>query len=95
MICIFLPRILSVPENHWRLARMTGMTPRDQFRYIEWPAIRAMITPMMVLVFLFCFSSFSLVLMLQRWKWRFMPLSVSHMIFIWRSCSPRCRLLLR
>ena len=64
MICIFLPRILSVPENHWRLARMTGMTPRDQFRYIEWPAIRAMITPMMVLVFLFCFSSFSLVLML-------------------------------
>ena len=64
MIRIFLPRILSVPENHWRLARMTGMTPRDQFRYIEWPAIRAMIMPMMVLVFLFCFSSFSLVLML-------------------------------
>ena len=64
MIRIFLPRILSVPENHWRLARMTGMTPRDQFRYIEWPAIRAMIIPMMVLVFLFCFSSFSLVLML-------------------------------
>lgn len=64
MIRIFLPRILSVPENHWRLARMTGMTPRDQFRYIEWPAIRAMIIPMMVLVFLFCFSSFSQVLML-------------------------------
>ena len=64
MIRIFLPRILSVPENHWRLARMTGMTPRDQFRYIEWPAIKAMIIPMMVLVFLFCFSSFSLVLML-------------------------------
>lgn len=64
MIRVFLPRILSVPETHWRLARMTGMTARDQFRFIEWPAIKPIILPMMILVFLFCFSSFSLVLML-------------------------------
>ena len=64
IIRILLPRLLSVPETHWRLARMTGMTARDQFRFIEWPSIKAMILPMMVLVFLFCFSSFALVLML-------------------------------
>lgn len=64
MIRIFLPRLLSVPYNHWRLARMSGMSARDQLRFIEWPAIKPMILPMMVLVFLFCFSSFSLVLML-------------------------------
>lgn len=64
MIRVFLPRLLSVPDNHWKLARMMGMTPWQQFRWIEWPALKPMALPMMGLVFLFCFSSFALVLML-------------------------------
>ena len=64
MIKIFLPRILSVPDNRWRLARLTGMNAFDQFRLIEWPTIRRMVAPILVLVFMFCFSSFALVLML-------------------------------
>ncbi len=64
MIRVFLPRLLSVPDNHWRLARMVGMTPLQQFRWLEWPALKSMVLPMMGLVFLFCFSSFALVLML-------------------------------
>lgn len=64
MIRVFLPRLLSVPDNHWRLARMMGMTPFQQFHWIEWPAIKPMALPLMGLVFLFCFSSFALVLML-------------------------------
>ena len=64
MIRVFLPRLLSMPDNHWRLARMMGMTPFQQFRWVEWPALRPMALPLMGLVFLFCFSSFALVLML-------------------------------
>jgi thiamine transport system permease protein len=64
MIRVFLPRLLSVPDNHWRLARMLGMTPLQQFRWVEWPALRPMVLPLIGLVFLFCFSSFALVLML-------------------------------
>ena len=64
MIRVFLPRILSVPDTHWRLARMMGMTPFQQCRWIEYPAMKPLILPMVGLVFLFCFSSFALVLML-------------------------------
>ena len=64
MIRVFLPRILSVPDTHWRLARMMGMTAWQQGRWIEFPAMKPLILPMVGLVFLFCFSSFSLVLML-------------------------------
>ena len=64
MIRVFLPRILSVPDTHWRLARMMGMTAWQQWRWIECPAIKPLILPMVGLVFLFCFSSFALVLML-------------------------------
>ena len=64
MIRVFLPRILSVPDTHWRLARMMGMTAWQQWRWIECPAMKPLILPMVGLVFLFCFSSFALVLML-------------------------------
>ena len=64
MIRVFLPRILSVTDTHWRLARMMGMTAWQQGRWIEFPAMKPLILPMVGLVFLFCFSSFSLVLML-------------------------------
>ena len=64
MIRVFLPRILSVPDTHWRLARMMGMTAWQQGRWIEFSAMKPLILPMVGLVFLFCFSSFSLVLML-------------------------------
>ena len=64
MIRVFLPQILSVSENHWRLARSLGMGGWAQARFIEWAAIRSLIAPMLVLVFLLCFSSFALVLML-------------------------------
>ena len=64
MVRVFVPQILSVAENHWRVARSLGMHSWGQARFIEWVAIRSLIVPMLVLVFLLCFSSFALVLML-------------------------------
>ena len=62
-------RVLSgalggIPQAQWRLAAQWGLSDRDRFRQIEWPALKRVIPGLLALVFLLCFTSFSLVLML-------------------------------
>src|SRR5512138_477224 len=61
---ILLQAIEAVPPETWRVASQFGLTSRDIFRLIEWPALRAVLPGAAGLVFMLCFTSFAVVLTL-------------------------------
>ena len=61
---VMMPLLQAVPETKWRLCAHLGMTSRQRFFHVEWPAIRGVIPGLSSLIFLLCFTSFALVLML-------------------------------
>jgi thiamine transport system permease protein len=61
---LFLTALDAVPNDQWRLAAQLGLTPATRFRLLEWPAMKAAIPGVVLIVFLLCASSFTLVLTL-------------------------------
>jgi thiamine transport system permease protein len=64
MARIFHAALIGIPDGRWRLAAQLGMSGREVWRFVEWPAIRRVLPGACGLVFLLCFTSFALVLML-------------------------------
>lgn len=54
----------SVPAEGWKLAGQLSLSPSATFRFLEWPALRAVLPGAAALVFMLCFTSFTLVLVL-------------------------------
>lgn len=61
---ILLQAIETVPPETWRIASQYGVSSRDIFRLIEWPAMRTVLPGAAGLVFMLCFTSFAVVLTL-------------------------------
>lgn len=61
---ILLQAVEAVPPETWRVASQFGLTSRDLFRLIEWPAMRTVLPGAAGLVFMLCFTSFAVVLTL-------------------------------
>ncbi|MBZ6078527.1 ABC transporter permease subunit [Microvirga puerhi] len=53
-----------VPAEQWRLATSLGFSSGQIFRHLDWPALRADLPGLAILVFLLCFKSFAIVLAL-------------------------------
>jgi thiamine transport system permease protein len=61
---LFLTALDSIPADQWRNARQLDLPPVALFRLIEWPALRAALPGVALMVFLLCATSFTLVLIL-------------------------------
>ncbi|MDP5348569.1 MAG: thiamine/thiamine pyrophosphate ABC transporter permease ThiP, partial [Paracoccaceae bacterium] len=54
----------GIPAERFRLAASLGCQPRDVFRLLEWPMLRATLPGAMLLIFAICLSSFAVALTL-------------------------------
>jgi thiamine transport system permease protein len=54
----------AIPAEQFRLAAQLGFRPRDSFRHLEWPMLRAVLPGAFLLVFLLCMTSFAVALTL-------------------------------
>ena len=61
---LFLPVWNTIPQQHWRLSSQLGMNNWQQWKHIEWPALRESLPSIAVLVFMLCLTSFAVVLTL-------------------------------
>ena len=61
---LLLPHWQAIPRYHWQLADQLGMTARQRWRHLEWPALREGLPGVMLLVFMLCLTSFAVVLTL-------------------------------
>jgi thiamine transport system permease protein len=61
---LFLESLDAIPADHRRLEAQLGMKSWSAFRLIEWPAIRAALPGVAMLIFMLCITSFTIVLML-------------------------------
>lgn len=55
---------LAIPAERFRLAAALGMGPRDVFRRLEWPMLRAVAPGALLVIFLVCTTSFAVALTL-------------------------------
>jgi len=61
---LLLPTWNSVPQQHWRIGSQLGMSNWQQWKHIEWPALRESLPSVSVLIFMLCMTSFAVVLTL-------------------------------
>ncbi|MFI8415158.1 thiamine/thiamine pyrophosphate ABC transporter permease ThiP [Serratia sp. NPDC078593] len=61
---LLLQALENVPVEQRQLAAQLGMNGWQQFRFVEWPALRRQILPSGALIFMLCFASFATVLSL-------------------------------
>ncbi len=61
---LLLPVWFSIPHPHWRLSEQLDMNSWQQWRFLEWPAIRESLPGVALLVFMLCLTSFAVVLTL-------------------------------
>ncbi len=61
---ILLQSLNSIPDSSWKLAAQLGMNSSQQFRLLEWPAIRQNMAGLLLLIFSLCFTSFAIVMTL-------------------------------
>ena len=61
---LFLNGLSDIPSYQWRLATLYGFGAKQNFRLVEWPALRGLIPGAAGIVFLLCFTSFAIVLSL-------------------------------
>ncbi|WP_425051209.1 thiamine/thiamine pyrophosphate ABC transporter permease ThiP [Psychromarinibacter sp. S121] len=55
---------LAIPAERFRLAASLGMGPREVFRRLEWPMLRAVVPGAFLVIFLVCTTSFAVALTL-------------------------------
>ncbi|AGO53609.1 thiamine/thiamine pyrophosphate ABC transporter permease ThiP [Serratia plymuthica] len=61
---LLLQALENIPVEQRQLAAQLGMNGWQQFRFVEWPALRRQILPSGALIFMLCFASFATVLSL-------------------------------
>ncbi len=61
---LLLPVWNNIPQQYWRIGAQFGMTNWQQWRHIEWPALRETLPGVSVLIFMLCMTSFAVVLTL-------------------------------
>ncbi|MBO6724173.1 MAG: thiamine/thiamine pyrophosphate ABC transporter permease [Rhizobiaceae bacterium] len=61
---MFLEAFNAIPADHRRLEAQLGMSSWSAWRLIEWPAVRAALPGVAMLVFMLCVTSFTIVLLL-------------------------------
>ncbi len=61
---LLLPVWFAIPEQHWRLGQQLHLTQFQQWRYLEWPALRESLPGVCLLIFMLCLTSFAVVLTL-------------------------------
>ncbi|MDQ2089882.1 thiamine/thiamine pyrophosphate ABC transporter permease ThiP [Marimonas arenosa] len=54
----------GIPAERFRLAASLGMRPRQVFRVLEWPMLRAVLPGAVMVIFALCLSSFAVALIL-------------------------------
>jgi len=61
---VLLQSLDNIPHEQWRLSTQLRMPGFAQFKYIEWPAMRAPLIGVFMLIFTLCFTSFTIVMTL-------------------------------
>ena len=61
---LFLPTWNTIPQQHWRMAAQLRFSSWQQWKHIEWPALRENIPSVSLLIFMLCLTSFAVVLTL-------------------------------
>ena len=61
---LLLPVWQSIPDHHWQLGDQLGLSQWQQWKYLEWPALRESLPGVALLVFMLCLTSFAVVLTL-------------------------------
>ncbi|MEZ5534246.1 MAG: thiamine/thiamine pyrophosphate ABC transporter permease ThiP [Thiolinea sp.] len=57
-------QLQGIPDSSWRLAAQLKLSRRQQFQFIEWPALRGRLLVLAGFIFVLCFNSFAVVLAL-------------------------------
>jgi thiamine transport system permease protein len=61
---LLLPVWQSIPAHHWQMSDALGLSAWQQWKYLEWPALRESLPGIALLVFMLCLTSFAVVLTL-------------------------------
>ncbi|PLR38484.1 thiamine/thiamine pyrophosphate ABC transporter permease ThiP [Chimaeribacter coloradensis] len=61
---LLLQSLENIPVEQRQLAAQLGMNGWQQWRFVEWPALRRQLLPAAALIFMLCFASFATVLSL-------------------------------
>ncbi len=61
---LFLNGLSDIPAYQWKLSTLLGFNSTQNFRLVEWPALRGVVPGAAGIVFLLCFTSFAIVLAL-------------------------------
>lgn len=61
---LFIPTWNTIPQQHWRMASQLQFTSWQQWKHIEWPALRENLPSVSFLIFMLCLTSFAVVLTL-------------------------------
>jgi thiamine transport system permease protein len=61
---LLLPTWNNVPQQHWRISSQLGMNSWQQWKHIEWSALRESLPSVSTLIFMLCLTSFAVVLTL-------------------------------
>lgn len=61
---LLLPVWSAVPQQYWQMSSQLGMSNWQQWKHIEWPALRESLPSVAVLIFMLCLTSFAVVLTL-------------------------------
>ncbi len=61
---LMLPVWSAVPSQHWRISSQLEMNNWQQWKHIEWPALRESLPGISLLIFMLCMTSFAVVLTL-------------------------------
>ena len=63
-IRLLLPAWSSIPAPYWHLSQQLQLNSWQQWRFLEWPALRETLPGVCLLIFMLCLTSFAVVLTL-------------------------------
>ena len=61
---LLLPVWQSIPIHHWQMSEQLGLNHWQQWRHLEWQALRESLPGISLLIFMLCLTSFAVVLTL-------------------------------
>ncbi|MFT5657773.1 MAG: thiamine transport system permease protein [Gammaproteobacteria bacterium] len=61
---LLLPVWSSIPSHHWHMSQQLGLNRWQQWRHLEWQALRETLPGVSLLIFMLCLTSFAVVLTL-------------------------------
>ncbi len=61
---LLLPVWQSIPSHHWQMSEQLGLNRWQQWKHLEWQALRESLPGIILLIFMLCLTSFAVVLTL-------------------------------